>query len=1240
MRNLKMEVPGVILAGILICLSLAAVEPALGQTSNAQVSGLVTDSSGASVPGAKVRIVNIATNVAVETQTNTAGVYVIPQLIPGVYNLTVSTTGFKTIEQPNITLRIGDRVALNFTLEIGTVQTQITVQAEATLMSTADTTLSSVIDNKMITQLPQLGRSTLDLMNVTPAVQGGGPVTLGSGNDYMVGLQGATYTLAGGQPNGNTITVDGSAMNEGDSNVINRAIPTPDSVGEFRVQTGVLTADTGRYSGGVVNISTLSGTNAFHGKIFEYYRNQSMNANSWYNNNHDLGKDTFHQNNFGAAVGGPVWIPKIYDGRDKTFFFFGYEGERYKTGSMSQSSVPSLEERQGIFTNVITHYDELGNPVPLRIFDPFRGFTDTDGNWVRPEFPNAVIPSQYWSKVGENYLKLYPEPNHEPYFNTSNINNYWAPTVYSRPNDRISFRIDENLSQAHRLNVRASRSSSTSETTAPYKYGARALSQDVNWSGAVQYVWTASSTSIVELRAGFSHSNLYIVTGSEADDSIDSDNFGFDPALFETGNRKDKHILPYLFNWSGPYGTLGGSYADRITSQNFNADAAYTKIWGRHTLKAGFQYLQTRLSEDGGDLSGVDRVYAGGGSSEFWNIDNNTGYSLAELLLGSANAYTYGLFNVAPFMNSLAGYLMDDWKVSNKLTVQAGLRIDHDGPKRVRYPQTGVIWDFNAKNVLTPNAGWSWDQVVATVPAVANYPNPAWLSSGVNGRAALRGSSEYPGDVIFDTNGAVWQPRLGISYALNPRTVIRASGGIIYQGLNGFSFDDSGNCYYGRDIFNQVSTLDGMKWVSEIGLEHGLGAFPVQPDGSHLGYVPALKTNPAFWNLTYGTIPSPASGVPGIFGSHQDSPQEYTWTLSLQRELGRSWVASAEYTGIRGIHMAQPSKSFMFTNISPQYYSLGADLRTSVPNPFAGQSAAFSGQDTIPLYKLLSAMPQYSTAGLNMTTWGYMHANYLNLQIQSRNYNGLALLASYTIRKTLTTSGAKDSRNNGPFASSMQDPNNINEVYGVATYEIPQALLVNFSYELPIGRGKQFMSSPSTLGAKVLDQIIGGWAIAGITNWWPHGTPVRAPSVPNPNKAPNYNSTIRWSVASGVPFINENFDPASALLLDGEFINPNPQIRFNRDAYIRTPDYSLGNLPQYYSSVRQPGGFTTDATVMKNFYFDESRQRYLNLRVEAINFFNHPNYGGIVASPQNVGFGGVDGKSGNRIMQIGARIFF
>lgn len=1239
MDRLMCRILSLTLLNMLICGFLDPMRAVFAQASNAQITGLITDSSGASVPGAIVTVVNTGTNVKLETETNTAGIYAVTQLVPGVYRVTVTKTGFGSVEETSLVLLTGEKRTLNFTLEVSTISQQITVTAEAPLVSASDASTANVVDNRMISQLPQLNRNTLDYMSLNPSVQGKGPPTLSptapSWMSYMVGLEGATYTLAGGQVNGTSISIDGANMNEGDSNVLNRAVPSPDAIGELRVQTGVLPADTGRYSGGVVTASTLSGTNDFHGKLFYYYRNQAMNANSWYNNNHGIEKPVRHQNNYGGAIGGPVWIPKLYDGRNRTFFFVAYEGQRYKTGSVAQSSVPTAEERQGIFTNTIAHYDpDTGLPVPLRIFDPYNGYTDSEGNWVRPEFPNAVIPQQYWSKAAANYLNMYPLPNHEPLFNTSNQNNYWSQVEATFPIDRLTVRIDENIASAHRLNFRVSRYMATNNSSAPFKYGMGIVNTDLNWSGSLQYAWTLSPTSVLEARAGFSYSNLYVANGMTPDPGLDTNSLGFDPAIFV--NRTSVNVLP-AYNDGVSYSQIGGLYADRMPASNYNATAAYTKIWGRHTIKTGFDYYHTAMHEYGGDPSGVNDMTADGTATfQFWDEDNNTGYGGADFLLGSVVASTYGKFNYSPFSQSFAGYLMDDWRVNSKLTIHMGLRIDHDGPKKVRYANTGVVWDLGAKNVLTPNADWNWGQVQATDPALANLAQPSWVTNGVSGRTALLDTPEYPGNVLWKTNAAVWQPRLAISYAFDNRTVVHASGGIIYQGLSGLGMNAGGNIYYGSDTFTSMLTLDGQKWVSEIGTERGLGAFPTQPDGSRLGYVPAIKTNSEWWYNTYGQIPSPASGMEHVEDTHQGSPQEYVWGLSLQRQIGSSWTATAEYTGIHGIHMVHSWENFHFTNVSPKYYSLGSALYDEVPNPFYGQSATFSGMPTIPLWNLLSSMPQYSSAGLGMGTWGSMKSHYLNLQIQTRGWHGLALLASYNIRKTITTSGAKDWRNGGPGNYSMQDPNNLNETYGVATYEVPQRLMLEYSYDLPVGRGRYFLGSPSSLGAKVLDNVIGGWGIAGITTYWPKGTPQYTPNVPNYNAAPY--AVVRYSVNG--PYKNPGFNPECALLRDGQFVSSNPCGYFNPDVFERTPDYSFGNLPQFYPDVRNPGGFTTDATVMKNFYFSADRERYLNIRVEAYNFFNHPNYGGLNPNPWSVGFGGLSGKSGNRTMQIGARIFF
>jgi hypothetical protein len=413
------------------------------------------------------------------------------------------------------------------------------------------------------------------------------------------------------------------------------------------------------------------------------------------------------------------------------------------------------------------------------------------------------------------------------------------------------------------------------------------------------------------------------------------------------------------------------------------------------------------------------------------------------------------------------------------------------------------------------------------------------------------------------------------------------------------------------------------------------------PDGSRLGYTKPVTDNKGFWNITYGACSSPI-GICYAAPLEYKSPYEYAWGFSVQRELGSSWVASAEYQGIKGANLITPltgGGQYMYTNLDPKYYALGNKLFNAVPNPFFGQSQTFSGQPTVPLYQLLSSMPQYSSAGPGYLSEGRSMSNFLNLQIQSRNYHGLSLLASYTNRKTLVNNVGKDPRQRAVPGGSrrLQNPNDLNEYYSVALYEYPQNLLLNYYYELPFGRGKKWMGNLQGWGGRIANGVLGGWGFAGVTNWWPKGTPVLGPTVNGAVTAPG--AAVRWSV-NGNNYKNENVDYNRAIVVQGAFTDPSPSSVFNKAAFVRTPDFSFGNIPLASPNVRTPRGFTTDATLLKNFYFSENRQRYLNLRLEALNFFNHPLLGSVVNNPDSPVFGGINGKSGSRVMQIGMRVFF
>jgi len=1281
-----------IIVSLMAFVFLALSQSMSAQSSNGQITGLVTDISGAAVEGASVTATDTATGVVYSTKSNSSGVYVLPQLVPGPYKVSLTKEGFSTIEHPNLTVRTGDHLSLNVSLKPAATQEVVTVTESVPLLQSDQTSESTVLDNKMITELPQLNRNSLDLTSVIPQVQGKGPLSdniasLGNAT-YLMANNGNSYAISGGQVNGTSISVDGNQIQDSEFNAVNRAIPTPDSIGEFRVESGVLTADHGRYSGGIITMNTKSGTNQFHGRLFEYFRNEILNSNGWANNDFGAPRQAFHQNNYGLSVGGPLKIPHVYNGSGKTFFYFGWEGERYNTGAVVSTTVPTLLQRQGDFSQTIIDYQN-GSPIYAAIFDPYH--LDSGGNRMQygsvpgaPVGANGLSGSKICSQADisggtcpaasqglslqstlfAHYMALYPLPNHVANQNDGYSNNRLDTISETRPTDRFFARLDENISSTQRINLSVSRTHLTNSIPAPWLHAARSYSYDHDVTGSVQYNWVVSPTSFLDAHLGFGVAKLYSDgvsgNGSQPDPSIDTTTWGFDPLIVNNPSRSTNFIPPVLnigsvgATGSSAFSNVGGSEYDTFINQTTNGTVAFTKVVGRHTIKMGYEQYFYRFSEIGGDHTGVAWVNNGGGSQQNWQNpgDATTGFPLAELMMGSSHVFQWGNWQITPYGFNEAAYAMDDWKVNKKLTVQMGLRWDHDGGRTPRdfgvsSPLTYLI---NARNVLSPISSWNWGQVTSAIPGLASLPQPGWLTQGATGQVVLLNSPEHPQKTLYRTPFKNFQPRLGIAYAFDDKTVVHASAGIIDEGMGGLSTDWF-SFYYNTVTMNQIASLDGQHWSSEFGPDHGLGTFPLQGSGSNLGYFPPITTNAQYSNITFGQAANPTQGGAATLNDFQ-SPTDYTWDLSLQRQVGKSWTATADYTGVRGVHLLMPLWGWSLNNVPLQYYSLGAAYEaanpgsnvftTPVPNPFYGLSQTFSSEPTLPLGQLLGLSPQYANTTPGQATWGRSFANFLNLQIQSRSYHGLTLLASYNIRKTLTNSWGKDIQHGGPAGSGfLQNPHNIMEAYGVAGYEAPQTLLLNYSYELPFGRGRQFVNHGDGFGYKVLDRVIGGWNVAGVSTWNPKGTPVLMPQVPGGLTVPG--AALRYSLGSGTKVRTSSsysaalVDPSTGLF----FSNSNsPNRVLNSSAFVRTPDFSLANTPFIFPNLRNPGAFYTDATLLKKFPIANDGATYFEIRIEAQNAFNHANFNKIDNNPTSPTFGGVIGKTGQRIAQIGARIFF
>jgi len=1254
--------------GIAAAILLLGLPQAKAQTSNAQISGLITDSSGAVIPGAEITAQNAATNVPYTAVSNGAGIYILQELLPGPYTVTVSAQGFGIVKQSGLVLMTGARISQNFVLKPGAVEQSVTVTAAQNLISSEDAASASVLDNAMITELPQLNRNALDLTATTPSIQGSGPPVDQIGNlgnsAYLIANTGNSYSVSGGQVNGTSISVDGNPVQEAEFNATNRAIPTPDSIGEFRVESGVLTADKGRYAGGIITMQTQSGTDAYHGRAFFYFRNENLNSNDWTSNSLDTPRQAFDQKNYGLAVGGPLRIPHLVNAHSQTFFYAAWEGERFSQGQEIISSVPTALNKDGDFSQTVINYSG-GNPVYANIYDPFYGSYTSDAAkctgpladqysgsgqcWVRPQFPGNKIPAAYGTGVSgqsalfQKYLALWPEPNHEPQANTDFVANRYDKINITRPTDKYFLRLDKAIGNSQHLSGSISRSALTNDIPAPFLHAAESVTTDTDWSGSALYTLTLNPKTVLNVRLGVGVTNLFSNgvsgNGSAPDPNIDTSQWPFDSFIQNNDEKSTNEIPPVINACSGSVGCythVGGAEFDSFITQSTNGAVSVTRLIGRHALKLGYEQYFTRFTEQGGDKTGVAWVNPGGGSNQYWNQNEGfSGNQLAELMMGSANYFNWGNWNITPFGWNQAAYVMDDWKVNSKLTIQMGLRWDHDGARQGRHVPGSLMYDMKAKNVLTANSDWNWGQVTAGVPGLAGLTTPAWLSEGATGRVALLGTKEYPQKNLYTTNVVNLQPRLGINWALNDKTVFHLSGGMVDQGLNGLSTDWL-SFYYNSNTFNQVSSTDGQHWVSEWGGDHGLPAFPAVT-GGNLGWVPPITNNTDYWYASYGAAGN--FDQTGTTMDHFDTPMNYMWGLSVQRQLTNNWAITAEYLGVKGVHLLTNVWNWSLNNVPLQYYSLGDHLFDQVPNPFYGQSLNFSAQPTVQLSQLLGLSPQYAgntSTTPGQATWGKSFSNFANFQIQGRNYHGLELLAAYSIRKTLTNTGSTDIHVFGSTAGGLQNPHDLMEGYGVAPYEMPQTLKLNYSYDLPYGHGRMWGSAPQGAGQHVLDAVAGGWSLAGITTWSVHGTPVRVPNVDGGNQAPG--AALRWSFANN-SFKKSGVSYQDALVVNGEFLNQSGAGVLDQTAFQRTPDFSLANSPVYFAGLRNPGMFTTDASILKRFYLGE-KSRYIEARLEALNILNHANFGSIINDPDSPVFGGVSGKSGQRVMQVGFRFFF
>jgi hypothetical protein len=1135
------------------------------QTFTASLQGTVTDSSGAVVPNARVNLVNEATNVKVALLSDSRGAYLFTLLSPGSYRMTVEAPGFQTAIRSGMVLQVQQQANLDIVLNVGDVASSIEVAGETPRLDGVSATLGRVVENRSVQNMPLTTRSVLDLANLAPGVVG------------SPGGTGSNFISNGVRNSQSDVLIDGvtAAVHEqggGATDVKFR--PTVELVQEFKLQTNSFSAEFGFTGGAVVNVVTRSGTNRLHGSAFDFLRNSALNANAFFSNRNGRPIVPSRRNQFGGAIGGPVYLPKIYDGRNRTFFFFHHEGTKSASQATTTQTLPSLLERSGDFSDTRDASGRL-----IAIYNPFNVTRDASGNPIRAPFAGNTIPSSMFSPVAVAAIKFYPQPNQPglPFTRTSNffqsgssVSNVYQDTI----------KIDHNFGDRRRLSGRFSHGVDTS--LPPAYWGKDNLmsssgpenNRNRTTNVALDYTHTLSPSMVLSLRWGLSRQ-----FGRR--DFVCGDQCAFNPASMGFTGPWDAFNVPPQFSPEG-YQAVG---INRFGLINRGEDVNHLignamKTAGRHTIKFGGEARLYRLNYAQPGVNDINFSFSRQITSQSPTVANSLqGNGLASFLLGWGTGDDQSDAAASWAYQSYGAFYQHDIRVTSRLTVNLGLRYEAPIPEKERYDR----------------ASW-FNPLIKSPLNVPAFPN---LRGGIE--FALNGN-DYRSPHDTDRNN--WAPRIGIAWQFRPKMVMRAGYGI-YYGLTraqissplgpGFRVATS----WTASLDNNVTLYAPLNAPFRDGLN--------SPPGSKFG----LLTN-----VGVGTGLSPIR-------DWDTTPYFQQWSFSFEREMPANSVMEIAYSGSRGVHLGFDTMTAQ-QRISQSYYSLGTRLNDLVPNPFYGiitdPLATVLNKPTVQLIQLLYPYPQFTSVG----AWPAPPIadsiyNAIQLKYTKRYSHGLNVSAHYTFAKMLDNNSLASSGQSFLGGSTpIQHYDNTRLEWAVSVRDITHRGVMDYAYELPIGKGKALGRNWN----RPLDTALGGWQINGII--------VLQSGLP---LVPNLQSGILPGATQRPNLLYEPGLPGTVQDRLDKYLDPN--------GFSRPAAYVFGNAPRTMPRTRGPGYRNVDMSIFKNVYFDSEHQTRLEVRCEAFNVTNTP----IFADPNvTVGasaFGTITGVQNNaRVLQLALKLSF
>jgi len=994
------------------------------QVNKSNLTGVVRDVSGAPISNAIIKLQNTGTGAAREERSDPTGLYRFTLLDHGTYRLEVEHPGFKRFVRERLQLLTGETITVDVPMELGQLTESVTISADATQLRTESASVGTAVNRQVINELPLIGRNPYVFLVLSPGVQyTGSPTainpwdTFGPSDFSSSGSEARTEFLLDGIPNMRLETVAFS--------------PSPDAVEEMRVQTNAYDAEYGHSGAAFVNVSTKAGTNNLHGSLYWFHRNDNLNANNFFNNRNGSPKGERKQNTYGGAVSGPVTIPGLYRGRDKTHFFFDYEGTQIRSAGFARAIIPTALERQGDFSQTVDR-----NGRPFTIFDPATTVPQGSG-WVRSPFPANRIPANRFDPVAVNAIKFYPQPNRQP--TVSDLQNYERQQPSALEWGSLTSRVDHQISSRHNLFVRFGWNQRDDPSTPFYGDCCRAAGNPTsgqdefergNEAGGVGWTWIASPSTVVDFRFGV---NRYTSANIMYGEGFDSKSLGFpavwvDAQVFRTFPR---------FETSGDVENLGaGRTTSREVNNQYNPLINVHTTLGRHALKYGFRYQigQANIFSPGrsGGLFRMDRVFTQGPDPTRTTL--NAGHDFASFLLGTpSRGYTDINASRALTNTYFSVYMQDDWKATDRLTLNLGLRLERENAPVERFDRGSGGFDTSIASPLERQAKENYAR--NRIPELTELNvrgGLGFLNAGGTGRAALR------------MPALIWAPRFGYAYRVSNRIAWRGGWGLFYvpNNVNNYRQD-------GFSLATQmVTSLD-----ANLTPFHRLAnPFPnslINPPGAAGGLLTGTGQS-----LTAGV--ARLGDVPGFL--HGMSQQ---FSMGFQTIVPGDVSVEANYVGNLNQRLSLTRRINDYPN---EFLDLKTRLNARVNNPFFGvitdPTSALS-QATTTVQQLLRPFPHFIGVTQAVLPFGRAWYHSLQMQVAKRMSAGLSFGAAYTVSKFLE-------------ATSYLNNNDAAPERVISDSDRPQRLVLHGIYELPLGQGKRFLHSNPVARA-----LGGGWQL----NW-------------------------------------------------------------------------------------------------------------------------------------------------------------